>query len=82
MDMAIRMYDMVDKHIQRLDDDLAKFEEEQLTGPKLVIEPKYYHLEKKDNTPNKKRRQEIEDSPSSRRSRKQVIKPKRYSLFM
>ena len=77
MGMAVTMYDLVDKHILRLDDDLAKFEEEQLTGPKLVIEPKYYQSEKKDETPHKRRRQEVEDSPSSRRQRKPVIKPKR-----
>ncbi len=31
----------VEKHIRRLDDDLLRFEEEQMTGPKLVaVEPK------------------------------------------
>jgi hypothetical protein len=34
--LAVQTYDMVDRHIKRLDDDLAKFEEEQMTGPKLL----------------------------------------------
>ncbi|KAJ3092699.1 Inhibitor of growth protein 4, partial [Quaeritorhiza haematococci] len=34
--LAVQTYDMVDRHIRRLDDDLAKFEEEQMTGPKLL----------------------------------------------
>jgi hypothetical protein len=36
VDLAITTYDLVEKHIKRLDDDLLKFEEEQMTGPKLV----------------------------------------------
>lgn len=27
----------MDRHIRRLDDDLAKFEEEQMTGPKMLL---------------------------------------------
>ncbi|KAI9104552.1 inhibitor of growth protein 4-like protein [Phlyctochytrium arcticum] len=34
--LAVQTYDMVDRHIRRLDDDLNKFEEEQLTGPGLM----------------------------------------------
>ncbi|KAI9332921.1 hypothetical protein DFJ73DRAFT_855170 [Zopfochytrium polystomum] len=33
--LAIQTYDMVDRHIRRLDDDLGKYEEEQMTGPKM-----------------------------------------------
>ncbi|KAI8922422.1 inhibitor of growth proteins N-terminal histone-binding-domain-containing protein [Powellomyces hirtus] len=33
--LAVQTYDMVDRHVRRLDDDLHKFEEEQMTGPKL-----------------------------------------------
>ncbi|KAJ3230891.1 Inhibitor of growth protein 5 [Chytriomyces hyalinus] len=32
--LAVQTYDMVDRHIRRLDDDLAKYEDEQLTGPR------------------------------------------------
>ncbi|KAI8818478.1 inhibitor of growth proteins N-terminal histone-binding-domain-containing protein [Fimicolochytrium jonesii] len=32
--LAVQTYEMVDKHCRRLDDDLSKFEEEQMTGPK------------------------------------------------
>ncbi|RKO88760.1 hypothetical protein BDK51DRAFT_27464, partial [Blyttiomyces helicus] len=34
--LASQTYDMVDRHIRRLDDDLAKFEKEQMTGPKMI----------------------------------------------
>ncbi|KAJ3136076.1 Inhibitor of growth protein 5 [Geranomyces variabilis] len=33
--LAVQTYDMVDRHVRRLDDDLHKFEEEQMTGPRL-----------------------------------------------
>ena len=37
----------VEKHIRRLDDDLLRFEEEQMTGPRLVAaEPKQYRDER------------------------------------
>ncbi|KAJ3023296.1 UNVERIFIED_CONTAM: Inhibitor of growth protein 5 [Siphonaria sp. JEL0065] len=32
--LAVQTYDMVDRHIRRLDDDLAKYEDEQMTGPR------------------------------------------------
>ncbi|TPX34551.1 hypothetical protein SmJEL517_g02839 [Synchytrium microbalum] len=38
--LAVQTYDMVDRHIRRLDEDLSKFEEEQMTGPKLMVERK------------------------------------------
>ncbi|KAI8914560.1 hypothetical protein EDD86DRAFT_244750 [Gorgonomyces haynaldii] len=41
VDLAVETFDTVDRHIQRLDDDLARFEEEQLTGPKVQQE-KYF----------------------------------------
>ncbi|KAJ3123850.1 Inhibitor of growth protein 5 [Nowakowskiella sp. JEL0407] len=34
--LAVQTYDMVDRHIRRLDEDLEKFQDEQMTGPKLV----------------------------------------------
>ncbi|KAI8923545.1 inhibitor of growth proteins N-terminal histone-binding-domain-containing protein [Entophlyctis helioformis] len=34
--LAMQTYDMVDRHIRRLDEDLAKYEEEQMTGPKIL----------------------------------------------
>lgn len=34
--LSIDTYDVVDAHIKRLDEDLMRFEEEQLTGPKLL----------------------------------------------
>ncbi|KAJ3295833.1 Inhibitor of growth protein 5 [Borealophlyctis nickersoniae] len=34
--LAVQTYEMVDKHIRRLDDDLGKFEDEQMTGPKFI----------------------------------------------
>ncbi|KAJ3036442.1 Inhibitor of growth protein 5 [Rhizophlyctis rosea] len=34
--LAIQTYDMVDRHIRRLDDDLNKFEDEQMTGPRFL----------------------------------------------
>ncbi|KAJ2307010.1 hypothetical protein IWW55_001175, partial [Coemansia sp. RSA 2706] len=33
--LATQTYDLVDKHIRKLDDDLARFEERQLTMPRL-----------------------------------------------
>jgi hypothetical protein len=33
--LATQTYDMVDRHIRRLDDDLLKFEEEQLVSPRV-----------------------------------------------
>jgi hypothetical protein len=33
--LAAAAYDVVEKHIRRLDEDLVKFEEEQMTGPKV-----------------------------------------------
>jgi hypothetical protein len=36
VDLAMKMHDMVDVHIRRLDEDLARFEEEQMTGPKVM----------------------------------------------
>ncbi|TPX47673.1 hypothetical protein SeMB42_g03240 [Synchytrium endobioticum] len=38
--LAVQTYDMVDRHIRRLDEDLSKFEEEQMTGPKLMSDRK------------------------------------------
>ncbi|KAJ3102936.1 Inhibitor of growth protein 5 [Physocladia obscura] len=32
--LAVQTYDMVDRHIRRLDEDLAKYEDEQMTGPR------------------------------------------------
>ncbi|KAJ3358531.1 hypothetical protein HDU91_005200 [Kappamyces sp. JEL0680] len=46
--LATETYDIVERHIRRLDDDLLKFEEEQMTGPKLVSskpDQKYYSRE-------------------------------------
>ncbi|KAI8852408.1 inhibitor of growth proteins N-terminal histone-binding-domain-containing protein [Chytridium lagenaria] len=34
--LAIQAYDLVDRHIRRLDEDLAKYDEEQMTGPKIA----------------------------------------------
>ncbi|KAJ3213179.1 Inhibitor of growth protein 5 [Dinochytrium kinnereticum] len=34
--LAIQTYDLVDRHIRRLDEDLAKYDEEQMTGPKIA----------------------------------------------
>lgn len=46
--LATQTYDIVEKHIRRLDEDLLRFEEEQMTGPKLVSsEPKIYHREER-----------------------------------
>ncbi|KAJ1550291.1 hypothetical protein HK405_000957, partial [Cladochytrium tenue] len=42
LNVAIQTYDTVraalltDRHIRRLDDDLAKYEEEQMTGPRVA----------------------------------------------
>ncbi|KAI8810409.1 inhibitor of growth protein 4-like protein [Cladochytrium replicatum] len=38
--LAMQTYDMVDRHIRRLDDDIQKFQEEQMTGPRLSSEKK------------------------------------------
>ncbi|KAJ3105919.1 Inhibitor of growth protein 5 [Phlyctochytrium bullatum] len=35
--LAIQTYELVDKHIRRLDEDLSKYEEEQMTGPRVAI---------------------------------------------
>ncbi|KAJ3104632.1 Inhibitor of growth protein 5 [Phlyctochytrium planicorne] len=34
--LAIQTYELVDRHIRRLDEDLLKYEEEQMTGPKIA----------------------------------------------
>jgi hypothetical protein len=34
VDLANKTLDLVDRHLQRMDFDLSKFEEEQITGPK------------------------------------------------
>ncbi|EGF77561.1 hypothetical protein BATDEDRAFT_35913 [Batrachochytrium dendrobatidis JAM81] len=53
VELAVQTYDMVDRHIRRLDDDLMKFEEEQMTGPKVLPshsqpreDPRQYRSEK------------------------------------
>ena len=38
--VAIDTYDIVEKHVRRLDDDLRKFEDEQMTVPKQPVERK------------------------------------------
>ncbi|TPX69129.1 hypothetical protein SpCBS45565_g02671 [Spizellomyces sp. 'palustris'] len=43
--LAVQTYDMVDRHIRRLDDDLNKFEEEQMTGPGLIRSSNTYGSE-------------------------------------
>ncbi|KAJ1669266.1 hypothetical protein GGF38_002387, partial [Coemansia sp. RSA 25] len=35
--LATQTYDLVDKHIRKLDEDLAKFEERQLTFPPRIL---------------------------------------------
>ena len=53
--MLISYVEKVERHIRRLDDDLIKFEEEQMTGPKLLSsrpEPKYYNSDIRDQRSN------------------------------
>jgi hypothetical protein len=42
INLATDAFDIVEKHIRRLDHDLQKFEEEQMTGPKIDnFKPEY-----------------------------------------
>ncbi|KAI8902984.1 inhibitor of growth proteins N-terminal histone-binding-domain-containing protein [Globomyces pollinis-pini] len=75
--LATQTYDMVERHIRRLDDDLMKFEEEQITGPKLMPskpqEPKFNfdnpvsnqsRPKRSGDTPKKRKVEElVRDSP-------------------
>ena len=46
--MATQIYDLVERHIRRLDDDLIKFEEEQMTGPRFMPgKHEYKHVAEK-----------------------------------
>ncbi|KAL2916250.1 hypothetical protein HK105_204341 [Polyrhizophydium stewartii] len=75
--LAVRTYDMVDRHIRRLDEDLAKFEEEQMTGPKMLPassardDSKAYRTDKsRDQSAaraNQRRVQTTADTPSKRK---------------
>ncbi|KAI3656096.1 hypothetical protein MP638_000632 [Amoeboaphelidium occidentale] len=50
--LAIQTYDMVDKQIRRLDDDLIRFEEElTMTGPRIAAP---HHLQQQGNANNKR----------------------------
>ena len=44
--MATSIYDLVERHIRRLDEDLVKFEEEQMTGPRFIPKHDYSKFEK------------------------------------
>ncbi|KAH6560416.1 hypothetical protein BASA62_010426 [Batrachochytrium salamandrivorans] len=57
---------MVDRHIRRLDEDLARFEEEQMTGPKVLPVHNMARDESKQHRSDKNNR----ESGSSRHSRR------------
>jgi hypothetical protein len=66
--LATQTYDIVEKHIRRLDADLAKFEEEQMTGPKLVpkqIDYKYHIVNAEKPTSASGRPRRTGDTPKS-----------------
>ena len=78
--LATQTYDMVEKHIRRLDEDLLKFEEEQMTGPKVHHEPKYFPVKErtKREAPKKRKVEKLESlSPEFSPAKEVVVPPKK-----
>jgi hypothetical protein len=55
----------VERHIRRLDADLAKFEEEQMTGPKVVSKVEYKYIVNENPAPSTTRPRRTGDTPKS-----------------
>ncbi|CAG8508903.1 9471_t:CDS:2 [Ambispora gerdemannii] len=68
--LATSTYDTVDRHIRRLDDDLQKFEDEQMTGPGRINATITTNVTKEETIRNKNLKNEKEKKETSRADRR------------